>query len=159
MTKEQRLKKCEAVYDMWHIEDWKALETAKMMLDFAMRFRDCVLINPDTYDMFRDFINNQPYSMNAMRSIKSNMEEFKRYFQWEIDYTDKKRWPKKLNWEYEWKRLCVEKKSRSLYNPIMMIDRLLIPCTKCAIDPNTRETRYRWFHIESCKKNHPEELT
>lgn len=139
MTKEERLKKCETVYDLWHVTDGKAIEIWKMMLDFSMRFWDCVLIHPEMYDMFYKYIKDQPRGRNTMHSILSNMVEFKEYFKPDADREDRETWWEKEN--TEWKRLSVDKKVPSLYNPIMMMSRLQIHCVDCACDPDTRETR------------------
>ena len=155
MTKEERLKKCEAVYDLWHITEWNALSISMKMIDFCMRFRDCVLIHPETYDMFYKYIEEQPHHRNAMHSILRNMEDFKYYFKWSTPEEGMKtRWEKE---NLEHKRLCVKKTVPSLYNPIMMLSRLMIPCVECACDPNVRETRRWWFHSKECKEKHNKE--
>lgn len=147
MTKEDRLKKCWAVYDMGHIKEWKAIETAKMMCDFAMRFWDCVLIHPELYDMFYKYIKEQPDERNTMKIILRNLEEFKKYFKPNSKWEDKATRGKKEN--TEWKRLSVNKRVPSLYNPIMMLSRLSIPCVDCACDENIWETRRGW--LSQCK--------
>lgn len=143
MTKEERLKKCETIYDLWHIEG-KAIETALMMCDFAMRFRNCVLIYPEMYNMFYDYIKTQPYERNSMHSILRNLEEIKHRFKPNSEREDKHTfWDTK---GMENKRLDIDKNKPSLYNPIMMLSRLNIDCVECACDPNVWETRRPWFN-------------
>jgi hypothetical protein len=62
-----------------------------MMLDFAMRFWDCILIHPEMYDMFYDYIENQPYERNTMYSIKRNLEDFKYYFRGDTPFEERHR--------------------------------------------------------------------
>jgi len=158
MSKEERLKKCETIYDLGHVTTGNAIDIWCMMLNFSMRFRESVLIYPPMYDMFYKYIDEQPYHRNNMQTILNNMEEFKSYFKPESKWEDRKTRETddtfKPDGRGEGRRLNIEKSKPSLYNPIMMMERLSIPCVECACDPNVWETR-RWW-MSKCKHDTPQ---